>query len=50
MPGDLLRVFERAAIARTRRRESARPVSRRPAGSTLWKSAAVAASRPASAR
>ena len=40
----------RLIMARTRRRESARPVSRRPAGSTLWKSAAVAASSPASAR
>ena len=40
----------RLIIARTRRRESARPVSRRPAGSTLWKSAALASSSPASSR
>ena len=31
----------RLIIARTRRRDSARPVSLRPAGSTLWKSAAL---------
>ena len=36
----------RMSIARTTRRSSARPVSRRPAGSTLWKSAAFGSSSP----
>ena len=40
----------RLIIARTSRRDSARPVSLRPAGSTLWKSAAFASSSPAAPR
>ena len=58
VPGDPLRVFERPPI-RQIRRDPRRPERvaagrgrqiRRPAGSTLWKSAAVAASSPARAR
>ena len=37
----------RLIIARTTRRCSARPASRRPAGSTLWKSVAFGSSSPA---
>ena len=40
----------RLIMARTRRRDSARPVSLRPAGSTLWKSAAFGSASLAASR
>ncbi len=40
----------RLIIARTTRRSSARPVSRRPAGSTVWKSAAFGSLNSAASR
>ena len=60
VPRGLLRVLEGAAapaavarrliIARTTRRSSARPVSRRLAGSTLWNRTACGSSSPAASR
>ena len=43
--GSFAAAARRLIIARTTRRCSARPVSRRPAGSTLWKSVAFGSSR-----
>ena len=43
-------VYVALIIARTRRRDSALPVSRRPAESTLWKSGAFASSSPPASR
>ena len=40
----------RLIMASTSRRDSARPVSRRPAGSTLWKSGAFGSSSPPASR